>query len=136
MFERLTEFLPALEKDSGGTWWHDTENDGSPEHPRQMSYVQYSDTVRIFRKAVYQFVEAHPELHLHEYSDVLRDAGLRWDMDSMQNADVSALDGKTVTALLLAADRAERFCEGAWFEFYRAGCITKWLTRLQQIDAE
>ena len=136
MYERLTAFLPELETDSGGEWQHDTENDGSREHPIQFSFVNYTPAVHQFREAVYEFIEEHPELHIENYGEVLEQAGIRWETDSMQNADVSALDGRTVTALLLAADRAERFCDGAWLTFFKARCITKWLSRLRQIDAE
>ena len=52
----------------------------------------------------------------------------------MEGADVSALDGKTVMALLVGAVRAERFCDGALLGFLETGCIGRWLQRLRQID--
>ena len=54
----------------------------------------------------------------------------------MEGADVSALDGKTVMALLVGAVRAERFCDGALLGFLESGCIGRWLRRLRQIDEE
>lgn len=43
-FESLTKYLPLLSDDSIGTWFVDRENDGTPEHPKQMPFVQYSNT--------------------------------------------------------------------------------------------
>ena len=51
-------------------------------------------------------------------------------------ADVSALDGKTVFALLLGAVRAERFCDGALMYFCESGCVLRWLERLRETDRE
>ena len=80
------------------------------------------------------FVDNHPELCLTRYADILERAGLEWGSESMEGADVSALDGKTVMALLVGAVRAERFCDGALLGFLESGCIGRWLQRLRQID--
>ena len=32
--------------------------------------------------------------------------------------------------------RAERFCDGVLLEFFKNGCISKWLSRLQEIDQQ
>ena len=52
----------------------------------------------------------------------------------MESADVSALDGQTVMALLVGAVRAERFCDGALLGFLESGCVERWLRRLREID--
>ena len=52
----------------------------------------------------------------------------------MKNANVNALDGTTVVALIVGAIRAERFCDGALLDFFESGCIEKWLERLAEID--
>ena len=54
----------------------------------------------------------------------------------MQNADVSEMDAKSVIALLIGAVRADRFCEGALFGFFKNGCILRWLSRLEEIGEE
>ena len=54
----------------------------------------------------------------------------------MKNADVSALEGKTVYALLRGAVRAEEECPGALLDFCASGCVTRWLRRLKEIDRE
>ena len=53
----------------------------------------------------------------------------------MSQADANSLDGQTVAALILAAVRAERFCEGALLEFCRNGSVLRWLCRLGELDA-
>ena len=37
-------------------------------------------------------------------------------------------------ALIIGAIRAERFCNGALLGFFKDGSITKWLSRLKEID--
>ena len=60
--------------------------------------------------------------------------GLKWDMRTMTEADVSCLDGQAVMALLVGAVRADHFSGGTLLEFFKAGCIKRWLRRLQEID--
>ena len=52
----------------------------------------------------------------------------------MSGTDVSELDGQAVTALLLGAVRAERFCDGALLGFFEDGSMRRWLLRLREID--
>ena len=52
----------------------------------------------------------------------------------MSTVDVSKMDGQGVMALIMAAVRAERFCDGALKEFFENGSIEKWLLRLKEID--
>ena len=52
----------------------------------------------------------------------------------MANADVSMMDGQGVMTLILAAIRAERFCDGALLTYLKKGCIKKWLGRLEELD--
>ena len=52
----------------------------------------------------------------------------------MKHADVSALGGRTVMALLVGAVRAERFCDGALLAFCEDGSVAKLLQRLKELD--
>ena len=133
MFESLTRFIPLLEGDFG-TWVVDHEHDGTAEDPICLPFVEYSQTVSALESSVMSFVDNHQELCLTQYSDILKRAGLDWGSESMEGADVSALDGTTVMALLVGAVRAERFCDGAFLGFLESGCIERWLRRLRQID--
>ena len=47
-FENLTKYLPHLDEDKFGTWVIDHKNDGTPEHPIQMPFVNYSEMVHHF----------------------------------------------------------------------------------------
>ena len=134
MYESLTTLLPSLRTGPHGTWIVDHKNDGSPEYPIQMPYVNYHPAARELEKAIYRFVEAHEEMGLRSYGDILEEAGIGWRGDAMRRADVSELDGRTVMALLVGILRAERFFEGIYLDFCEGGIVEKWLTRLEEID--
>ena len=118
-FENLIKYLPLLEDDNIGTWIIDRENDGTPEHPIQMPFVNYSEMVHHFIEDVYDFEEKNR---------------LEWGSKSMSEADVSSLDTQCIMALIMGAVRAERFCDGALLGFFKDGSIKKWLERLKKID--
>ena len=136
MFEKLTSFLPKLQDKEYGKWVIDKENDGTLEHPIHMPFVEYGSIVRDFTKAAYSFIDAHKEMGLTDYKSILSESNIEWGMDSMKNADVSSLDGRTVMALIVGAIRADRFCEGALLGFFEDGSIAKWLSRLEETDRE
>ena len=137
MYEELTAFLPALQNaDSYGELVIDKINDGTPEHPIQFPWMNYSDAVSDFRRAVYSFVDEHEEMDLRSYQEILERNGIRWSQNDMSRADVSKLDGQTVMALILGAIRADRFCDGALEEFLTEGQIQKWVRRLEEIDSK
>ena len=136
MFESLTVFLPQLQGDEYGEWIIDRTNDGTPEHPIQFPFVEYGRTVTDLVDAIYQFIDNHKEMELNNYRGILEASNIEWDSESMKKADVSALDGKTVMAMLIGAVRADRFCEGALQDFCKDGSIAKWLQRLKELDYE
>lgn len=134
IYKSLTDFLPMLEDDKIGDRAIDRVNDGTPEQPIQIPFVNYSKLIREFEDAIYNFEQMHPEYGLNRYSSILEANGIEWGMDSMSAKDVSILDGKCVMAMLMGAVRAERFCDGALLGFFKKGCIKKWLERLKEID--
>lgn len=133
-YKTLTDFLPMLEDDKFGDWVIDRENDGTPEHPTQMPFVNYSRLVGEVEDAIYDFERLHPEYGLNRYGSILEDNGIEWGMDSMSAKDISGLDGKCIMAMLMGTVRAERFCDGALLGFFENGCIKRWLERLKEID--
>lgn len=134
MYEQLTAFLDELPTTEYGRWHYDRENDGSLEHPSQLPFVIYNPIVVRLMEAIQQFVDDHRDWELAGYGEILEQAGIKWGRESMGHADVSTLDGRTVVALLVAAMRAERFCDGAMLGFCEDGSIRKWLLRLKKID--
>ncbi|MGI5892248.1 MAG: DUF6508 domain-containing protein [Bacillota bacterium] len=136
MYESLTSLLPKLQGAEFGEWIIDRENAGSPEHPKQFPFVAYGRSVTDLENAIYRFIDEHKEMELTRYVDILEEANIKWDAPSMKYADVSALDGRTVMALLVGAVRAERFCDGALLAFCEGGNIAKWLQRLKELDEE
>lgn len=136
MYEKLTTFLPMLDLEKFGEILVDKENDGSPEHPIHWPVIIFDEKVNAFVSAVYDFMDTHEDMGLNHYDIILNEHGLAWDDEVMEKADVSALDGSVVMALIMGAIRMERFCDGALLDFFERGCIQKWLQRLKQIDIE
>ena len=114
----------------------DKKNDGTMEHPIQIPFVGYNSLVGEFETELYQFSNNHPEYKLTSYGTILEKNGLMWGSKEMCEAVVNKLDAQCVLALLMGAVRAERFCDGALLEFFKNGCILKWLKRLEDIDKE
>lgn len=136
MYESLTKYLLELPGNEKGMWIIDSESDGTSEHPVQMPYVNYSKLVRNFTADVYSFAEAHEEMELNHYSDILEANGIKWETNSMSKAAVEKFDAKCVLAMILGAVRAERFCDGALLRFFENGSIARWIERLEELDAE
>jgi len=130
----LTKYIPMIQADNFGEWVIDRENDGKPEHPIQMPFVDYSEMVNKFIEDVYTFEGSNKDMELTRYGDILKKNGIEWDMESMKNAGVSSLDAQCVLALIMGAVRAERFCDGALLDFFKSGYILKCLERLKAIE--
>lgn len=111
-FENLIRYLPLLE---------DTKVE--------------TGLIARFIRDLYDFEDNNEAFELTRYNEILEKNGLKWDSESMSEADVSDLDSQCVMALIMAAVRAERFCDGALLDFFENGSMKKWLTRLQKIDA-
>ncbi|WP_224930757.1 DUF6508 domain-containing protein [Bacillus safensis] len=133
-FEILTKYIPMLQEDHIGEWVIDQENDGTAERPIQMPFVNYSETVQRFIEDVNTFAEQHQEMELTRYSEILSENGIEWGTNDMEHVDISNLNAQCVLALIMGALRAERFSEGAIFNFFKSGAILKWLERLKNLD--
>ena len=132
-FTELTKYLSLMEDDNIGSWIIDRENDGTPEHPIQMPFVNYSEMVHRFIDDVYAFSDNNKDFELTRYGETLKRNGLEWGTKSMSEADVFSLDAQCVMALIMGAVRAERFCDGALLGFFKDGSIRRWLERLKEV---
>lgn len=126
MYQTLTDYLPEIEKNTSGNW--------TIQSKEPMPYIAYIPLVGDFEEEVYNFGENHPEYGLGQYQDILRTNGISTGIESIQNADVSHMDGKSIMALLVCAVRAERYIQGALLDLFESGAIKKWLSRLKEID--
>ncbi|MBG9817697.1 DUF6508 domain-containing protein [Bacillus safensis] len=133
-FESLTKYIPMLREDHIGEWVIDQENDGTAERPIQMPFVNYSETVQRFIEDVYTFAEQHQEMELTRYSEILLENGIEWGMNDMEHVDISNLNAQCVLALIMGVLRAERFSEGAIFNFFKSGNMLKCLERLDCLE--
>ncbi|MFP3841094.1 DUF6508 domain-containing protein [Bacillus safensis] len=133
-FEILTKYIPMLQEDHIGEWVINQENDGSVERPIQMPFVNYSETVQRFIEDVYTFAEQHQEMELTRYSEILLENGIEWGSNDMEHVDISNLNAQCVLALIMGVLRAERFSEGAIFNFFKSGNMLKCLERLDCLD--
>ena len=136
MYENLTRYLDEFTGAEFGTWIFDNKNDGTPEHPLEFPFVNYSRVVDQFIHDVYSFVDNHEEMGLYSYQKVLEENGIEWDMESMAKTEVDNLDAKCVIALIFGVIRAERFSEGILLVFLKNGSIIRWLERLKTLDAD
>ena len=132
-FTELTKYLSLMEDDNIGSWIIDRENDGTPEYPIQMPFVNYSEMVHRFIDDVYAFSDNNKDFELTRYGEILERNGLEWGTKSMSEADVFSLDAQCVMALIMGAVRAERFCDGALLGFFKDGSIRRWLERLKEV---
>lgn len=132
-FDILTKYIPQLNDDNFGDWVIELDNDGTPDHPIHLPFVNYSETVLHFIDDVYVFMDDNKDMELNRYADILNDNGLKWSSASMQSADVSSLNAQCVMALIMGAIRADRFCDGALRDFFKSGCMLKWIQRLQDM---
>lgn len=133
-FNILTNYIPMLQGDDIGEWVIDKENDGTAEHPIQMPYVNYSETVRRFIEDVYTFAEQHQEMELTRYNEILKENGIEGGTNDMENVDISNVNAQCVLALIMGVLRAERFCDGVILDFFTNGTIVKWLERLERLE--
>lgn len=133
-FESLIKYLHLLEDDNIGTWIIDQKNDGTPEHPIQMPFVNYTEMVHHFIDDVYDFEEKNKDFELTRYGDILEKNGIEWGSKSMSETNVSSLNGQCIMVLIMGAVRTERFCDGALLGVFKDGSIKKWLERLKEID--
>ena len=129
----LIALREKLQDSKGGEWIIDHKNDGSPEHPMQMPFVNFTAEMEEFIKRVYDVELVFPEFELRSYQKVLEKNGLKWNGDSLKKADISKLDEQGIMAVMLGAIRADRFCEGALLGVYKDGYIDKWLGRLEEL---
>ena len=136
MYESLTKYLDEFTGAEFGTWIIDKKNDGTPEHPLQFPFVNYSCVVDHFIDDVFSFVDNHEEMGLHSYQKVLEENGIKWNAKSMETAVVDDLDAKCVVALIYGVIRAERFSEGILLVFLKNGSILRWLERRKTLDAD
>ena len=83
IFAELAKYLPLLENDNIGSWIIDRENDGTPEHPLQMPFVNYSEMVHRFIDDVYAFSDNNKDFELTRYGEILERNGLEWGTKSM-----------------------------------------------------
>jgi Family of unknown function (DUF6508) len=133
-FDILTKYISMIQADNIGDWVIDKENDGTLEHPIHMPFVNYSEIVNGFIGDVYTFEENNKDMELTRYGEILKDNGVEWGMESMENADVSNMNAQCILALIMGAIRAERFCDGALLDLFKSGCILKWLEKLNTIE--
>ncbi|MEN0658090.1 ADP-ribosylglycohydrolase family protein [Caldifermentibacillus hisashii] len=134
-FKMLTKYIGKLsDREYFGDWVYDYENDGSPEHPKQMPFVKYDELVKMFVEEFYQFSQSHPEYKLMNYRSTLEDYGIKSNSGVLQDADVELLDAQCILAMIMCIIRFERFGDGLLLKFLKEGIILKWLRRLKTID--
>lgn len=93
-------------------------------------YIEYSNTVIEFIEACHKFVEENEELNLYEYQEILEKNGLKWEKESLFNADISKINAQCICAIIIGIVRAERFSEGTLLTALENNIIQKYLLKL------
>lgn len=132
-YDLLTKYVGVFDDDNFGEWVIDKESKGTLEDPIVMPYVNYNKTVSDFIQDVHSVAES---IGLVDYVSLLKKHGIEWSNQSMTNVDVDRLSSDVIFALVLAAVRAERFCDGALLTFFKGGYIQRWLHKLSQLASE
>lgn len=133
-FQLLTTYIPHLQEDKIGVWFVDHENDGTPEKPKQLPYVNYTELVQRFINDFYTFEENNKDMELTRYQQILKENDIEWGTESMKAVDVSLSNPQCIMALIMGTIRAERFGDGVLLDFFKSGHILKWLERLKELD--
>ncbi len=124
-YEKLFKYIePLSEKDIGELVASYTRN-GIVHLP----FYRYSKDVMDFIVEVHNVAKEANEMN---YAEILEENNINWSSSSMSGVDIKELSSKVLFALILAAVRADRFCEGALFGFLREGTIQKWLRQLKK----
>lgn len=132
-FDKLIGLLEPLENNSVGEWIIDKEYKGTEDDPIHFPYPMYTEMINELIEAVYEFEHENPEYELTKYGELLKERGLEWGQQSMENADVSNMDTQGIMELLMGMVRGERFCDGAIMGMIKSGAVKKWLLRLQEL---
>jgi hypothetical protein len=134
-FRVLTKYLGKISAaEALGEWITDQENDGTPEHPIHVPFVDYYDLVVDFQREFCRFSDTHPEYELNRYDEILEKNGLNHLGKALCADKLQDLDEQCIFALIMGAVRAERFCDGALLRFLKEGSLTECLKRLKDID--
>lgn len=75
-------------------------------------------------------------MELNLYGEISEKNGLELGIELMKDTEFALLDAPCIMVLITGAVLAERFCDGALLDFFKSGCIAKWLNRLKEIDSQ
>ena len=131
MYEALTALLPKLDQDHYAKRMAELKGKGTGEQPFFFGGISYDPVVYEWIDALYRCEELHL---LRDYREILENSDIAWGQQGMQEADVSASDGRTVLALMIGITRAERTNEGVLLGFFNKGCVNRWLERRKELD--
>lgn len=127
-YEILTKYIELLSDDNFGEWFSNKETDDTTECSPQFPFFMYTEAVRALIEDILQFAEQND---MKNYGEVLERSGIEWSAEAMSKTDTKALPKETIFALLLAAVRAERFCDGVLLELLKNGSVQRWLRALE-----
>ena len=74
-------------------------------------------------------------MELHQNNRILKDHNIDLNVD-WQAMDISTLDAQCITALIMAAVRAERFCDGTLLGLLEGRHIQAWLDQLRRFEQQ
>lgn len=134
MYESITKFIQKIEGGNLGEWHGGIKEETGVS---TLPFVAYSSVVLEFADAVRDFVDEHQEFELYRYHAIIEEKRKDLMVEEIHQLDdvkISALDGRTVMALIVWAVRGERFCDGLLLSKFEDASMMKYLQRLKDID--
>lgn len=78
-------------------------------------------------------MDMHSLQDLRKYGELLKERGLEWGQQSIENADVSNMDAQGIMALFMGMVRGERFCDGAIIGMIKSGAVKNGLSACRNL---
>ncbi len=94
----------------------------------------YYDLICEFIKEVNEFNVNNPEYGLFKYREILEKNGMDPEKADIGAVDAQGLDEGLTLALIMAAAKGEKLCEGLMLKLAGNGRLSNWLKRLKDID--
>ncbi len=135
-YSKLIALIDEIKNaDSFGEWaGGDLRNDGAcaadaqTDGVREMPYISYNEIVHHLLDAMESCRNDHRGNHRSDRTH----SSLAWDTNVF-SYDITHADEQYILALLDAAFRQERFCEGTVLKALKEGYVLRWLERLAEL---
>ena len=131
-YQALTKYVARLEKDKNYGAWIRPErpiDSGGEFMPYVGDYVRYTDTVIDLMCEIAHF-NAEPGM----LKNAFKENAIEYNEYNLKNFDLTHATPELIISFLQKVVKNDRFRDGAFLEALEEGYITKWLTKLADMD--